>query len=292
MEVARECRREGVLNHLSQLEMEVMVRSKQQLLMPKPSQVDDLRIMVETLRARRDQLKAIVEGTMGVDDQRTEECDKGNRISEDGCTGIAQSQLSSLMARRAEAKNLLRAHHLIGGYDATETQKGVCFSIPTAFEGLYLEVYNLELTVSRVVQICRHNIPPFIPLERLAQQHLQTDLTSFLSCLNGHLNAFIGRRQQIRLIQKMLPDSVELMESSLLFHHIVLMCRDSGEKGSAVLCTLEYADLSRYLPTVVTIESEDKSLPSTALWKECRSELLCAPLHSVFQSMKMKGQIA
>ncbi|KAJ8353258.1 hypothetical protein SKAU_G00208250 [Synaphobranchus kaupii] len=299
MEDARECLRDGVLNHLNVLEIEALELSRQQqLCLQQQSRVDDLRIMVDKLRAQKDQLKARAKTTMSLQQlkavvhQRNEEFN--DDISEEGCSMTAKSQLSFLMARKTQVKDLLQAHHLIGGYDVTETcrGKGVCISIATAFEGFYLETYNLELDVSRAIQICRHNIPPFIPLEKLAQVNLQTDLMGFLSTLSHHLNGFAGRRQQIRLIQEVLRDSVEVMESNVLFNTIVLMCADPEENGRAVLCTLEYSDLSRYLPTKVTIESEDKALPSTPQWKESQSLLLQTPAHTALKALKMKGQIA
>ena len=56
--------------------------------------------------------------------------------------------------------------------------------------------------------------------------------------------------------QEVLGDSVEVMESNMLFNTIVLMCTDLGESGSSMLFTLVYSDLSRYLPTKVTIDSK------------------------------------
>ncbi|KAJ8288596.1 hypothetical protein COCON_G00012550 [Conger conger] len=300
MEEARECLREGVLNHLNVLETEALVLSRQQkLCLQQQSRVDDLRITVEKLRAHRDQLKARAKTTMSLQqlkaetDQRNEERYEDDN-SEEGCSRTGQSLLSLLMVRRTRVKDLLQAHHLIGGYDVTETRrgKGVSISIATAFEGLYLETYCLELDLSRAVRICRHNIPPFIPLEKLAQVHLQTDLIGFLSTLSSHLNAFAGRRQQICLIQEVLQDSVEVMESNMLFNSVVLMCTDSGESRKAMLFTLVYSDLSRYLPTKVTIDSEDKVLPSTPQWKKSQSLLLWTPAHAAFQALKMEGQIA
>ncbi|KAG5857242.1 centromere protein O isoform X2 [Anguilla anguilla] len=300
MEDARECLGEGVLKHLNVLEVEALALSgRQQLCLQQQSRVDDLRIMVEKLRAHRDMLKARAKTNMSlqhlkaVADQRNVDCNEDD-INAGGSSRTAQSQLSFLVARRTQVKDLLQAHHFIGGYDVTETGrgKGVYISIATAFEGLYLETYNLELDLGHVVQICRHNIPPFIPLEKLAQVHLQTDLMDFLSALSDHLNAFAGRRQQVCLIQEVLLGSVEVMESNVLFNTIVLMCKDAGENGRAILCTLEYSDLSRYLPTKVTIESEDQDLPSTPWWKESQSLLLCTPAHKAFQALKMKGLIA
>lgn len=79
--------------------------------------------------------------------------------------------------------------------------RSVCVSFHTGFEGVYLDTYNMELDLSRTVQISRHNVPPSIPLERLVKQNLQTDLKAFLQTLSQYLNALAARRQQISLIK-------------------------------------------------------------------------------------------
>lgn len=90
-----------------------------------------------------------------------------------------------------------------GGYDLVECKEGksVCVSFHTAFEGVYLETYNMELDLTRTVQISRHNIPPSFPLESIAKQILQKDLKAFLQTLSQKLNAFAGRRQQVCLLK-------------------------------------------------------------------------------------------
>ena len=89
-----------------------------------------------------------------------------------------------------------------GGYDVLQTRKGkgVCVSLATAYEGVYLETYNLEIDLGSDLRIYRHNIPPFIPLERLVTQgNMQTDIRDFLDTLSQYLNAYAGRKQQLHL---------------------------------------------------------------------------------------------
>ncbi|NXH30777.1 CENPO protein, partial [Myiagra hebetior] len=54
----------------------------------------------------------------------------------------------------------------------------------------------------REFRILRHSIPPFIPLERLRSRFLPWHLREFLELLFQHLNAFVGRRQQLREFQE------------------------------------------------------------------------------------------
>ncbi|XP_062325019.1 centromere protein O isoform X3 [Osmerus eperlanus] len=173
------------------------------------------------------------------------------------------TQLLQLMARHSQLKDLLQAHHLIGGYDVTQTRngKGVCVSLATSYEGVYLETYNLDVDLSASMKICRHNIPPFIPLERLSEQsHLQTDVRAFLDTLSQHLNAYVGRKQQLGIVKKL--------------HKSV-----------------EYGDLTRCLPTHASVEAEDKVLPDSLQLEKYRALLLEFPVHTALQTMLKMGMI-
>lgn len=91
-----------------------------------------------------------------------------------------------------------------GGYNVTKTRqgKGVCVSLATAYDGVFLESYNLEVDLKPKLRISRHNVPPFIPLNSLAEQSdMQKDLRAFLDTLSQHLNAFAGRKQQLKLVK-------------------------------------------------------------------------------------------
>lgn len=75
-------------------------------------------------------------------------------------------------------------------------------SLATAYEGVFSETFSLEIDLKPTLRIIRHNIPPFIPLNCLAEQsHWQTDLRTFLDTLSQHLNAYIGRKEQLKLVK-------------------------------------------------------------------------------------------
>lgn len=115
-------------------------------------------------------------------------------------------------------------------------------SLPTSFEGAYLDTYNLEIDLKPTLRISRHNIPPFIPLNSLAEQsNMQTDIKAFLETLGQHLNAFVGRKQQLKLVK--VPNlaffnceySVEnriLTLSSCSFKGTPQVCCSDGEQCS------------------------------------------------------------
>nr|XP_015199401.1 PREDICTED: centromere protein O [Lepisosteus oculatus] len=298
MEEAREMLRQGVLAHLEVLEEKsVKLSQYQQQTLQKQSRVKKLRDTVQRLRAQRDQLRAKVNSTMSLQMLTAvlnlEGQDSNEEDDEETQYSIPEVNMSLLKARQTQVKSFLDIHRLIGGYDITETRsgRGLCFSLSTAYEGLYLDSYNLEIDLTRTLRIYRHNIPPFIPLEQLAKQNLQTDILGFLSSLSQHLNGFAGRSYQVKQIQEQLGDTVAVLEKNSLCNLVTIMCSDKVGKETSVLIILEYGDLTRCLPTQVTIESEDKALSHTARWIEYQSLFMQTPGHKVLLNLKKKGRI-
>ncbi|MEQ2285412.1 hypothetical protein AMECASPLE_031450 [Ameca splendens] len=281
----------GVLSHLSLLEDQASSRGSRVL--QQPSRVKELRAKVEALTSQRDQLKAEIQTHKNLQKLRPS-VDKRRAAGgeEDMDVDSESSELLRLMARHSELSDLLHAHHLIGGYDVIKTRqgKGMCFSLATAYEGVYLDTYNLEIDLRPKVRITRHNIPPFIPLNNLAEQSdLQTGLRAFLDTVSQHLNAFAGRKQQLKLVKEQ-HKSVEVMESNLLCSILVLMFTVPKEK-TPLLCTLEYTDHTRCLPTRVHLDSEDKRLPDAPQWKKNCSLLTEVPVHRALTAIRKSRDI-
>ncbi|XP_030247297.1 centromere protein O isoform X1 [Sparus aurata] len=282
----------GVLSQLSLLEVKARSRKTQP---QQQSRVKELKAKVEALRAQRDQLKAEIEThkhlqklRASLDKQSTNEEEEEEEMEQDS----EHSQLLQLMARHTQLEDLLYAHHTIGGYDVIKTRqgKGVCVSLATAYDGVFLETYNLEIDLKPTLRISRHNVPPFIPLNSLAEQNnLQTNIRTFLDTLSRHLNAFAARKQQLELVKE-LHKSVQVMESNVLCSILVLMFNVPKQK-TAVLCTLDYSDHTRSLPTRVHFESEDEKLPDSPEWKKNCSLLKETPVHKALITMKKMGNI-
>lgn len=283
----------GVLGQLSRLQVEARSRKAQ----PRPrSRVKELRAEVEALRVQRDQLKAEIETHKTLQKLRSsmdKRCAQGGEEEEEEMDEDSEdSKLLRLMARHTQLKDLLYAHHVVGGYNIIKTRegKGVCVSLATAYEGVCLETYNLELDLRPTLRISRHNIPPFIPLNSLAEQsHMQTNMRTFLDTLSQHLNAFAGRKHQQKLVKE-LHQSVEVMDSNVLGSLLVLMLTLPKEKV-AILCTLHYTDHTRCLPTRVQFQSEEEEIPDSPEWKRNRSLLMETPVHKALTAMRKRGSI-
>ncbi|KAK2826579.1 hypothetical protein Q5P01_020793 [Channa striata] len=281
----------GVLSHLSLLE----ARARSRKVPPQQqSRVTELRATVAALMTRREKLQAEIQIHQNLQKLRTSMNKQDTHEEEEEMDDDSEnSQLLCLMARHTQLKDLLNAHHLIGGYDIIKASHGkrVCVSLATSYDGVYLDTYNLEIDLKPKLRIGRHNIPPYIPLNSLAEQsNMQTSLRAFLDPLSQHLNAFAGRKQQLKLVKEQ-HKSVEVMESNVLCSLLVLMFTVPRGK-TAVLCTLDYTDHARCLPTRVHFESEDHDLPDSPEWKKNCSLLKETPVHKALTTMKQMGNIA
>ncbi|XP_062252548.1 centromere protein O [Platichthys flesus] len=283
----------GVLSLLSVLE--VQARSRRHV-PPQRSRVKELRAEAEALRVRREQLKTEIQTHQSLQRLRTSldkqsthhEEEEEEEMDEDS----ENSQLLKLMARHTRVKDLLLAHHLIGGYDIVKTRhgKGVCVSVATAYEGVCLETYNLEMDLKPTLRICRHNVPPFVPLSGLAEQgDMQTDIRAFLDTLSQHLNAFAGRKQQLKLVKEQ-HTTIEVMESNALCSILVLMFTVPKTK-TAILCTLNYSEHTSCLPARVQFECDVKEILESTEWRKNCSLLMETPLHKALMTMKKMGNI-
>nr|XP_020463650.1 centromere protein O isoform X2 [Monopterus albus] len=280
----------GVLNQLSVLEVRARSRNTQ------PQQqccVKELRAKAEALKIQRDQLEAEAQIHKVLHKLRMSMEKQCPHEEEEAMDEESENtQLLQLMARHTQLKDLLYAHHVIGGYDVIKTpqSKGVCMSLTTAYEGIYLDTYNLEIDLKHKLTITRHNIPPFIPLKDLAKQsNMQTNIRAFLDTLSLHLNAFTGRKQQLKFVKEQ-HQSITVMESNVLCSRLVLMFTVPRGKN-AVLCRLDYTDHTRCLPTGVQFVCEDEELLDSPEWKKNCSLLKETPVHKALTTMKKNGSI-
>ncbi|KAK1899550.1 Centromere protein O [Dissostichus eleginoides] len=143
------------------------------------------------------------------------------------------SDVLRLMARHAQLKDLLNGHHTIGGYDFTKTRqgKGLCVSIATAFEGVYLETFSLEFDVKPALRLVRHDVPPFIPLTLLIEQsRIQTDIWTLLDPLSRQLKAFTARKRQLQLLKVSHLKVLKRRVLSVEVGEIGVLVREDGQQ--------------------------------------------------------------
>ncbi|XP_043918326.1 centromere protein O [Protopterus annectens] len=278
-----------MLSHLEQLEAHARVLALEQK--EKQAEQENLRkmrIKIQQLRARRDELKAKlnaytlkpIEEIISI---------QGKDIQ----TGLQEEEnnLSVLQVRVKNTEGILQAFHLTG-ICAKKIPRGVCISISTAFQGIYLEYYYLNVALRQPPVIMNHNIPVFIPLKELEKQHLASNLKQFLSILSQHLNAYACRRYQAEQLQSRFGARLfGPLEKNSLCNLLILNYNTKVEESHVQIKTqLIYSDITRWLPTDVKINVEDLSASVQEQIKIHQTMFLEKPAHKAFEALLIEEE--
>ncbi|NWW55398.1 CENPO protein, partial [Pedionomus torquatus] len=181
------------------------------------------------------------------------------------------------------------------GISGKLTKRGVCFCISTAYEGTYLDSYHLDLLTKPEVQIYRHSLPIFIPLQQIAKKYLQTDIRRFLAVLSDHLNAYVGRRYQADQLQEHFSDQIEgtLQRNSLCNLLVFNYNVSSKSKTFPFHARLLYGDPCCSLPTEVIVTCAPDAPQALAQTAEAHTDLFGRmALHKAFSSFSSSGESA
>ncbi|NXT37083.1 CENPO protein, partial [Pelecanoides urinatrix] len=235
----------GVLAHLEMLEAQAYEAAvKQEEMEQQKEKLARLKARVRELRLQRDELRA------KVDLQQKRQLGKEEVVSDP-----AQPRAQAVLEWKIKSVKAMLEVFYLTGISGKLTKRGVCFCISTAYEGTYLDSYYLDLLAKPEVQIHRHSVPIFIPLEQIAQKYLQTDIRRFLSVLSDHLNAYVGRRYQADQLQEHFSDQIEgtLQRNSLCDLLVFNYNVSSKSKTFPFNVRLLYRDLCRSLPTEVVV---------------------------------------
>ncbi|XP_074845133.1 centromere protein O [Carettochelys insculpta] len=285
MEEATAYLRDGVLSHLENLEAHARkLALKQEETQRQQENLAKLRARVQELRLQRDELRNKVN------------LQQVGLIRQEGATSsnvepiqaVAAGQQALLTWEVENVKAMLQAFHLTG-ISGKLTKHGVCFCISTAYEGTYLDSYYLDLLIQQPVQIRRHSIPVFIPLEQIAKKYLQTNIKRFLTVLSDHMNAYAGRKYQADQLQKHFSAFLEgtLQRNSL--HNVLLFNYDVETKSKTFpfRAKLVYGDITCSLPTEAVITCKEDVSASLMEKTAAHSNLFChTALHKAFDSFR------
>ncbi|NXG74617.1 CENPO protein, partial [Baryphthengus martii] len=272
----------GLLAHLESLEARAHEAAAQrEETEQREEKLAGLKARAQELRLRRDQLRAKIE-------LQQEEQLKNEGASSDPAQPSARAVLEWKIK---SLKATLQVLYLTG-ISGKLTKRGVCFCLSTAYGGTYLDSYYLELLTQPEVQIHRHSIPSFIPLEQMAKKYLQTDIRRFLSLLSDHLNAYAGRRYQADQLQERFSEQIEgTLQRNSLCNLLVFNYSVSREPESFPFQgRLLYGDLCGSLPTDVTVSCAPDAPASLAETATAHSDLFRRlALHEAFRSFSEAG---
>ncbi|XP_068265096.1 centromere protein O isoform X1 [Nyctibius grandis] len=268
---------DGVFAHLAMLEAQAHEAAvKQEEKEQQEEKLARLKARVQELRAQRDELRAKV-------DLQQKGLGKEGVVS-DPAQPSARAVVEWNIKR---IKAMLQVFYLTG-ISGKLTKRGVCFCISTAYEGTYLDSYHLDLlTKPEEVQIHRHSIPIFIPLEQIATKYLQTDIRRFLAVLSDHLNAYVGRRYQADQLQEHFSNQIEgTLQRNSLCNLLVFNYNVSKKSQTFPFnARLLYGDLCCSLPTEVIVSCTPDAPASLAARAAAHSDAFRrVALHKAFRS--------
>uniref|UniRef100_A0A8D0C572 Centromere protein O n=1 Tax=Salvator merianae TaxID=96440 RepID=A0A8D0C572_SALMN len=264
----------GILSHLEALEASAhQAALAEGELRQHEEKAAWMKARIQQLRKKRDELRAKLD------------------MCHPGATGISEEAL--LEWKIENARGLLQSFYLTGLSGAL-TARGVSLRISTAFEGTYLDSFYLDLALQQPVQILRHSVPVFIPLEELAREHLQTDIKRFLALLSDHLNAYVGRKFQADQLEEHFAAFLEGRLWSNSLFNVLEFKYGLGEDSKAFpfKAKLIYKDPLRLLPTEVTVACEEDSPDSLMETAKVHSTLFSEkPLHKVFRAFAASEEL-
>ncbi|KAK4755966.1 hypothetical protein SAY87_009723 [Trapa incisa] len=119
----------------------------------------------------------------------------------------------------------------------------------TFFAGEPCEIYHIVLESKSFIEkmsILEHTVPFFLPIREVENDLLSSNAMKFIDHISELLQAYVDRREQVRLIKELYGNQIGDLYSSLPFHMIEFMLNDAECK---ITVTLRYADLLSVLPT-------------------------------------------
>ncbi|XP_010541545.1 PREDICTED: uncharacterized protein LOC104814976 isoform X2 [Tarenaya hassleriana] len=123
----------------------------------------------------------------------------------------------------------------------------------TSFAGEPYEVYHCVLESKSFLEkmtVLEHTIPFFLPLRDLENDLLSSNAKKFIDNVGELLQAYVDRREQVRLIKELYGNQIGELYHSLPYHMVEFILDDCDCK---VMASLRYGDLLSELPTKVRV---------------------------------------
>ncbi|XP_060687165.1 centromere protein O isoform X2 [Hemiscyllium ocellatum] len=281
----------GVLEHLKTLEKCAKKLASEQLEAQHRAQVlEQEKTLLERLRSKRDALRTRVtaQSAGSLLDILTET----RTVSVPLLDKVDVSSML-LKGRVKTLQDILDAYSLAGvSVKVREPSSTFSFCISTAYEGIYLDSYYLDIHTKHPRKIIQHNIPAFIPLEQTARMYLQNDLGQFVDVLRDALNAYASRRYQVEQLQVHHHTSLTgQVQKNAAYNLLKFQCPiQCGDMHHDVQVKLVYEDLACYLPTEVTLTCTEDSESMRTKLESYQQLFQNMELHRVFNSLKMQQE--
>ncbi|CAI9101112.1 OLC1v1038366C1 [Oldenlandia corymbosa var. corymbosa] len=135
----------------------------------------------------------------------------------------------------------------------------------TSFAGEPCEVFHCVLESKSFLEkmtVVEHTVPFFLPIREAENEFLSSNAMKFIDHVGELLQAFVDRREQVRLIKELYGNQIKELYNSLPYHLVEFVIDDYNCK---VTVSLRYADLVSILPTAVSVLAWPKQSDSLTM---------------------------
>lgn len=123
----------------------------------------------------------------------------------------------------------------------------------TFFAGETCELYHCVLESKSFLEkmtVLEHTVPFFLPIREAENELLSSNAMKFIDHVGDLLQAYVDRREQVRLIKELYGNQIVQLYHSLPYHMIEFMLNDFDCR---ITVCLRYADLVSTLPSGVSV---------------------------------------
>lgn len=123
----------------------------------------------------------------------------------------------------------------------------------TTFAGEPCELYHCVLESKSFLEkltVLEHTIPFFLPIRAAEDDLLASNTMRFIDYVGELLQAYVDRREQVRLIKELYGNQIGELYHSLPYHMVEYVLDESDCK---IIVTLRYGDLVSVLPDRVKV---------------------------------------
>ncbi|CAH9054400.1 unnamed protein product [Cuscuta epithymum] len=123
----------------------------------------------------------------------------------------------------------------------------------TSFAGETCELYHCVLESKSFLEkmtVLEHTVPFFLPIREAENELLSSNAMKFIDHVGDLLQAYVDRREQVRLIKELYGNQIVQLYHSLPYHMIEFMLNDFDCR---ITVCLRYSDLLSTLPSGISV---------------------------------------
>ncbi|XP_042007164.1 uncharacterized protein LOC121755826 [Salvia splendens] len=123
----------------------------------------------------------------------------------------------------------------------------------TSFAGEPCEMFHCVLESKSFLEkmtVLEHTIPFFLPIREAENDYLSSNAMKFINYVGDLLQAYVDRREQVRLIKELYGNQIGELYCSLPYHMIEFVLADFDCK---VIVSTRYGELVSTLPSTVSV---------------------------------------